>query len=890
MKFNRLVVCGLLVFLMIGCGSGSGGSSSVDFSDATSQGSSGSNPSKSISGTASKGILIDATVTIVELDLDGNTLNIVGGPVNTDSSGNYSITLNELYANGPIKVLIEANSNTEMVCDVTSGCLDDNNKTVAFGVNLSVTSLEMTTLLSSVNDGENTAHVTPYTHMAAESVKNEGAFSGDNIKKANSAIKDLIGIDPVNTTPIDITKDISVNATNDQIIYSTFNSAIAKQAVIQNKKIGGTVSLLAESFKGGSINASSSGSEFSLDSIRTQTEDQFNNNPKIIQKIASSSTGDLAGQFSTDINTIKQKVANNVGGVVTPIGVVESDSDIENAKAMLSTARSFGFNIQELGKGTNSPVRQFSEQIQSTSTLAESLQSDASSCLNNFPNTIKGFIDSNKGSELLPANGNYSVKTNTFDGSIQISGDNNQRTMTIDGINTSCVVNITLKFPVPIISSNILKSLISGTIKYEKGNKSILLTINDGSFELVSDQSLNLAKSPSFDADELSFEMAFVDSSLKWDIYLAFEKDLSVFLRNRSDNIKGTYTVDNINKKLVAHFPKYFEYRNYPPFFFSSPMTITMDFPNNTIKKNDIVNTRIEMPGFSYDSSGTPALSEVTNLELIKNFSDIKTANIHFNGTVEQSGSDFINPAKFEGAFEFSTVQCPTCTKAQLNVVTGSAVFNLAKFSLSGKLSNNTNSIDAAITIGLLNPESYDGRGNKSGQVNLAVSFNVSLENRPNTVVSFSTLYAIQPSSDKVETTPDSVTVSDVILTLSQNGQSLEIKGDGLKAIGDFAQQNFTISNVINADQCVFFNNSSGDFCRDANQKIIGNSVSDIIQGVLKFTGNNSVMVLKQDQRTGKRVIVGDIKTLDDKTVANISEQGDFIKVTFTDGTFESLF
>ena len=86
MKFNRLVVCGLLVFLMIGCGSGSGGSSSVDFSDATSQGSSGSNPSKSISGTASKGILIDATVTIVELDLDGNTLNIVGGPVNTDSS------------------------------------------------------------------------------------------------------------------------------------------------------------------------------------------------------------------------------------------------------------------------------------------------------------------------------------------------------------------------------------------------------------------------------------------------------------------------------------------------------------------------------------------------------------------------------------------------------------------------------------------------------------------------------------------------------------------------------------------------------------------------------------------------------------------------------------
>jgi len=104
MCLNKLWVCCLMATILVGCGSGSTGGSS------DSSNGSGNSPvsTQTVSGVASKGILMGAVVTIVELDSSGNVLRTVAGPVDTDAQGAYSVILNNSYGGGPIKILVES--------------------------------------------------------------------------------------------------------------------------------------------------------------------------------------------------------------------------------------------------------------------------------------------------------------------------------------------------------------------------------------------------------------------------------------------------------------------------------------------------------------------------------------------------------------------------------------------------------------------------------------------------------------------------------------------------------------------------------------------------------------------------------------------------------------
>lgn len=110
-----------------GCGGGGGGSSSAP----------AENTARTITGTAVKGIMINAEVTAWELNEDGERLEASVGSTKTDENGLYSLKLNENYNGGPVEIEVFAGDNTSMICDA-SAC---------FGEEVDLSSIKLSTII-----------------------------------------------------------------------------------------------------------------------------------------------------------------------------------------------------------------------------------------------------------------------------------------------------------------------------------------------------------------------------------------------------------------------------------------------------------------------------------------------------------------------------------------------------------------------------------------------------------------------------------------------------------------------------------------------------------------------------------------------------------------------
>ena len=85
----------------------------------------GSSPSGvsgvTLGGKAVKGIIKNGNVVAEELDTNGAVIRQVGNDT-TDADGKYSIEVNSSYEGGPIQITITAGVDTEMKCDIPAGC------------------------------------------------------------------------------------------------------------------------------------------------------------------------------------------------------------------------------------------------------------------------------------------------------------------------------------------------------------------------------------------------------------------------------------------------------------------------------------------------------------------------------------------------------------------------------------------------------------------------------------------------------------------------------------------------------------------------------------------------------------------------------------------------
>jgi len=186
LKVSILFIAILSAFALIltGCGGGGGGDRST------------------ISGLASKGPISGGTVTVFALNADGSKGNQLG-TATTGADGMYSVNIGSYTGN----VLVE----------VTGGTYTDE------ATGDSQTNTTLRAALSGVS-GKVSVAVTPLTEIAYQLIG-----STLSIDQANSLISSMIGINIVNTMPVDVTSaEASSKATVDQINYGLMLATISQ--------------------------------------------------------------------------------------------------------------------------------------------------------------------------------------------------------------------------------------------------------------------------------------------------------------------------------------------------------------------------------------------------------------------------------------------------------------------------------------------------------------------------------------------------------------------------------------------------------------------------------------------------------------------------------------
>jgi len=171
-------------------------------------------PSITLSGVASKGLVKNGNVEVFALDPNGDTGESLGTAV-TDSNGEYSINLGTYRGN----VMVEITGGT-----YTDEATGDPN----------VTSIPMRAVLADVSGNVSVA-VTPLTEIAYQSATASGKKpTKANITAANALVSTMVGINIINTMPVDATSTPGTSVTDAQKNYGLMLATLSQ--MVKNDK------------------------------------------------------------------------------------------------------------------------------------------------------------------------------------------------------------------------------------------------------------------------------------------------------------------------------------------------------------------------------------------------------------------------------------------------------------------------------------------------------------------------------------------------------------------------------------------------------------------------------------------------------------------------------
>lgn len=202
-------------------------------------------PSSSVvSGTASKGIIVNGRVRAYLFNENGTRASSAIASAITNAEGEYSLSIPSRHRGQPLFIEIDYNNGlATMRCDLASGCAED----VAFGEDYDLDDRDFS--LSAVipdSSGVVTTNLTPLTTVAALKALDEIGAAGSNfaaaveIAQANSSvaasIRDILGIDISDITEIeviDLTDADEVAASVEDSValrVAAFNAALVSAA------------------------------------------------------------------------------------------------------------------------------------------------------------------------------------------------------------------------------------------------------------------------------------------------------------------------------------------------------------------------------------------------------------------------------------------------------------------------------------------------------------------------------------------------------------------------------------------------------------------------------------------------------------------------------------
>ncbi len=394
--FKRTLL-GAAIAATLGLTACGGGSSSSD------EDGSSSFTSATTSGTAAKGILNKGVVTAIELGLDQTELRTLSTTM-TDINGAYSLTIPSSYAGGPIKVSISSAADTEMKCDVVAGCgnraddITDTDAVVDFGewYKPGVDKVAMSALVASATSGSTVAvNITPFTTMATKRALESVTLDANAVSNANSEVSALLGVNILNTKPVDIT-DSAVDASSQEVIYAVLSAAIANSAIKDVTTgvpdINAAIEKLATDFEGGKISA------LVLDDIITEAN-------KTLTEAGITDTSGVVAELEADVQ------AAGEGGEIDPEPTDSATvSNVDKAKVLVADFRTYANNMN-LAVTNPAFGGEFRTQVEMASLVINNLESTQDPLY--VLNQVMGLVESLK-QDVIDSDSNVREGTVNF--------------------------------------------------------------------------------------------------------------------------------------------------------------------------------------------------------------------------------------------------------------------------------------------------------------------------------------------------------------------------------------------------------------------------------------------------------------------------------------------
>lgn len=325
------------------------------------------------SGTAAKGIISGGIITAVELNTD-QTIARELGSTTTAIDGSYELTIPDTYEGGPVQLTLSSNVSTQMKCDVAGGCGDrtdgitDTDTIIDFGewYKPGDGSVEMTALIPSATSGASLAvNITPFTHMAAVRAKTSATLDSDAISNANSEVTALLGVNVLQTEPVDITDNASTGAaTAQQVAYAALSSAVANIASADGTDVQTAINNLAASFDAGVI----VGDDDDTDPTNISLQD-------IIDGASATLTAAVIEDTSGVISELQDDATTAGTGTIDPEPTDSATlSAVDKAKALVQDFRTYAYDMQATVEDPNFATS-FTSEVEAAGTLLANMSS-----------------------------------------------------------------------------------------------------------------------------------------------------------------------------------------------------------------------------------------------------------------------------------------------------------------------------------------------------------------------------------------------------------------------------------------------------------------------------------------------------------------------------------
>lgn len=345
---------------------------------------SSSGSSTSLSGTASKGIILGGAVTayLIDSDASDGKGDEVGTAITNATDGTYELTLADTYNGEALIIEITAADGSQMKCDLSvCKAADGAEPAIIFGDLYTLPSdFELSAVASGTDSDTISINITPLTNIAAALTLDkvsEGAAPADAATLSNFEVAQTLGLgSDVTALPIvDLTDADAINAADSDALEANLKSAAVVEAALSGSADGTSLEDAIDSFVTQYVDSNGV----------AETEGTGVDTASVSLEEIAAASQELATTLITELDGVSAEDEN--------IAAVEVTLDAEETAAAGGTTDIIVVDIPDtLGSEGLAATKQFVSQLRNF-TVATQLDGDELSDEQNALNDVNAFKD-----------------------------------------------------------------------------------------------------------------------------------------------------------------------------------------------------------------------------------------------------------------------------------------------------------------------------------------------------------------------------------------------------------------------------------------------------------------------------------------------------------------